>query len=169
MSHTRGPLSVPRKRGMAHAGCSGYGRVCDEALLLTLQLEYGAHPYFTDRRTDFRLFLDKEHFHSVDSLSRPFWTGVGTTPENTVSIHPSRTSLGQQKKLCFLNCIEITLKAKEQFLDGGLLTPQGRGRTAGEDGGRRGGGAEKCGSVDSWQDSYHTVKDLEVHRLSKPH
>lgn len=113
MSHTRGPLSVPRKRVMAPAGCSGYGRVCDEALLLTLQLKDGAHPCFTDRRTGFRLLLDEEHFHSADSLSRPSWTGVGTTPENTVSIRPSRTSLAQQKKLCFLNCIEITLKAKE--------------------------------------------------------
>lgn len=83
---------------MAHPGHSGYSRVCDEALLVILQLEDGAHPCFTDRRTDFRLFLDKEHFHSGDSLSRTFWTGVGITPESTVSIRPSRTSLGQQKK-----------------------------------------------------------------------
>lgn len=86
---------------MAYPGHSDYSRVCDEALLLTLQLKNGVHPCFTDRRTDFRLFLDKEYFHSVDSLSRMFWTGVGTTPESTVSIHPRRPSLGQQEKLFF--------------------------------------------------------------------
>lgn len=51
----------------------------------------------------------------------------------------------------------------------GFVAPQGRGRTAGEDGGRRGGGAEERGSVDSWQNSCHTVKDLEGQGLSKPH
>lgn len=52
-------------------------------------------------RRDFRLFLCKHHFHSVDNLSRMYWAAVGTIPKRTVSICLFRMVLGQQKELFF--------------------------------------------------------------------